>query len=81
MGTFSNGVEQDDGSRGRAIHDRFEALMSFVKNHEGRVPFRSGNNEGETPGNLLNGLEDQYDEKTSFDSESALVCTIMMPTG
>jgi hypothetical protein len=65
--------EQDDDGKSiytkglqiRTLKDRFNQYITFVKNHQNNVPFRSGcDDEEECP--LLDGLEQIYEDYNSF---------------
>jgi hypothetical protein len=52
---------------GKAVHKRFDELMKFVDSHNGKVPFRSGDDDEAPPSELLQLLESSFEEKISYE--------------
>jgi hypothetical protein len=63
---FTNGITA------KQLKDRFMKLMDFVKQFYGQIFFRSGEDDEEAPGELLQLLEDLYEEYSSFVQDEIL---------
>jgi hypothetical protein len=63
---FTNGITA------KQLKDRFIKLMAFVKQFEGQIFFRSGEDDEEAPGELLQLLEDLYEQYDLFVQDEKL---------
>jgi hypothetical protein len=62
----------ENGINVKQLKDRFDKLMRFVKNFQNKVNYRSGNDDDEAPCELLQALEDLYEEFDSFREDEKL---------
>ena len=65
-----------DGIPTRAMRSRFEDLMKWVKKCDGNVPFRSGEDDEAEPNEMQSGLEDIYEDWTSFEDSKQVASNI-----
>jgi hypothetical protein len=54
----------------RYARERLSEYFAFVKNKISTTPFRSGEDDEEPPNELLQIIEDLYEQKTSFEAET-----------
>jgi hypothetical protein len=59
--------------KAKSLKTRFEAYMEFVKTDLQNVPFRSGCDDEEAPGEIKTALEDIYEDWMSFNSNQLAV--------
>jgi hypothetical protein len=58
------------GVKSKALKKRFDEYMQFVKADYSDVPFRSGSDNEPSPNEMLQGIEDMYDDWTSFNNKA-----------